>query len=190
MILLPTDHNKLSLQWKGPFKIQGRIGKYDYVLDVKGKAKTFHANMLKPYISRDTVTISVIEEQDCEDDHTDLDVFDTNRLDSKETYLDVIYSASLTAEELQDAKNLVFRKREIFSDSPGTTNLAEHKIDLTTEEPVRQKPYPLPFSTREMVKEEVSKMLAAGIIERTESPYAAPIVLVRKRGRSIRFCAD
>ena len=52
LILLPTDQNKLLLQWKGPFKVLNRIAKYDYSIDVNGKSRTFHINMLKEYIQR------------------------------------------------------------------------------------------------------------------------------------------
>ena len=52
LILLPTSHNKLLMQWKGPFEIVKKIGNMDYRLNIKGKLKTFHANMLKLYLDR------------------------------------------------------------------------------------------------------------------------------------------
>ncbi|KAK7485203.1 hypothetical protein BaRGS_00023613 [Batillaria attramentaria] len=33
-------------------------------------------------------------------------------------------------------------------------------------------------------------MLRMGVIERTSSPYSAPIVLVKKKDRKMRFCID
>ena len=54
LLLLPTDTNKLLMQWKGPYKIMSRCGKgNDYRIEVNKKVKTFHANMLKKYIERD-----------------------------------------------------------------------------------------------------------------------------------------
>ena len=52
LILLPTDGNKLSMQWLSPYKVIGKIGKCDYKVGVKGKTKIFHTNLLKKYISR------------------------------------------------------------------------------------------------------------------------------------------
>jgi hypothetical protein len=52
LILLPTDNNKLLMQWKGPFKVEKVMGKNDYGINVNGKVKTFHINMLKKYLSR------------------------------------------------------------------------------------------------------------------------------------------
>ena len=50
LLLLPTDTNKLLMQWKGPYEIVGRCGKgNDYRIEVNKEVKTFYANMLKKY---------------------------------------------------------------------------------------------------------------------------------------------
>lgn len=41
-----------------------------------------------------------------------------------------------------------------------------------------------------MIAEQVDEMLAAGIIRPSLSPWAAPVVLNRKKNRSLRFCVD
>jgi len=53
LILLPTDSNKLLLQWKGPFEILERVRGDDYRIQLVGRTKTFHVNMLKKYWSRE-----------------------------------------------------------------------------------------------------------------------------------------
>ncbi|GFO29000.1 gypsy retrotransposon integrase-like protein 1 [Plakobranchus ocellatus] len=53
LVLLPTDSNKLLMQWKGPFEIVATVGINDYRINMGGKEKTFHANLLKGYIARD-----------------------------------------------------------------------------------------------------------------------------------------
>lgn len=53
LILLPTDNNKLLMQWKGPFKVVERKGISDYRIDVNGKFRLFHANLLKKYNLRE-----------------------------------------------------------------------------------------------------------------------------------------
>ena len=50
LLLLPTDSNKLLLQWKDPFEVLNRM---DYVDGVIG---TYHANILKQYVERRSVT--------------------------------------------------------------------------------------------------------------------------------------
>ena len=49
LVLLPTDHNKLLMQWKGPFKVSAVVGLNDYKVRVKGKDSVYHANLLKKY---------------------------------------------------------------------------------------------------------------------------------------------
>lgn len=52
LVLLPTDNSKLLLQWKGPFVVTKKVNRVDYQLDMQGKTKTFHINLLKKYIER------------------------------------------------------------------------------------------------------------------------------------------
>lgn len=52
LVLLPTDNNKLLLQWKGPFVVTKKVNRVDYQLDMQGKTKTFHINLLKKYIEK------------------------------------------------------------------------------------------------------------------------------------------
>ena len=77
LLLLPSDNNKLLMQWKGPFTIIEKVNAVDYKVSIKGKIKTYHGNMLQRYhrrLSTDediedvgtrTVScVSVVEEQD------------------------------------------------------------------------------------------------------------------------------
>ena len=63
-------------------------------------------------------------------------------------------------------------------------------MDKGDHPPIKQNPYSLPYSQRQLVKEHVQKMLEAGVIEPSQSPWASPIVLVDKKDGSKRFCVD
>ena len=52
-MLLPTDHNKLLMQWKGHYEVSSVLGINDYKVKVKDKLKVYHANLLKAYIQRE-----------------------------------------------------------------------------------------------------------------------------------------
>ena len=66
LILLPTNHNKLIMKWKGPFEVLQKIGETDYKLQIGNVQKVFHINMLKKYIQREAIetglAISVIDD--------------------------------------------------------------------------------------------------------------------------------
>ena len=45
------------MQWKGPFRVVGKFNNCDYRIDIEGKIKSYHINLLKKYIVRqDTET--------------------------------------------------------------------------------------------------------------------------------------
>jgi len=77
--------------------------------------------------------------------------------------------------------------QDIFSDLPQVTNIIEHKGVTKTEEPIYKRPYPIPYALRDKVKTEIDNMMKAGIIEPSDSPYAAPIVLIKKKDQSFFF---
>ena len=53
LVLLPTDNNKLLMQLKGPYVIKEKINKFDNKIDVNGKEKIYHANLLRRYLERE-----------------------------------------------------------------------------------------------------------------------------------------
>ena len=65
---MPTDTNKLLLQWRGPYEVARVVGPNDYKVLLKGKEKTLHANLLKKYVMReDSPTGNVVPA--VQDDH-------------------------------------------------------------------------------------------------------------------------
>ena len=72
----------------------------------------------------------------------------------------------------------------------GCTDVVTHCIDTGTHIPVRQPPRRTPFALRSQVDEMVQDMLDQDIVQPTSSPWASPIVLVKKKDGSMRFCVD
>ena len=99
-------------------------------------------------------------------------------------------SESLAVEQQADVTRLLEEFQCIFTDMPGTTHLAEHKIELTTKSPIHVCPYPIPYAKRQKVEKEVQAMLEAEVIEPAMSDYNSPIVLVKKKDGKNRFCVD
>ena len=88
------------------------------------------------------------------------------------------------------ALNLMLRMPDVSTDIPGETDLIQHQIKLTDETPIRCKPYPLPYAMRDELRNEVDTILEIGVVRPSTSPYATPIVMVRKKDGSSRVCID
>ncbi|KRZ65623.1 Retrovirus-related Pol polyprotein from transposon 17.6, partial [Trichinella papuae] len=72
----------------------------------------------------------------------------------------------------------------------GHTELASHRIDTRNAAPVKVPPRRLPPAQRPDVQRMVTDMLSRNVIEPANSPWSAPIVIVRKKDGSPRFCVD
>ena len=83
-----------------------------------------------------------------------------------------------------DLKQLCKDYSDIFSTSSadiGHTTLVTMDIDTGDSPPICQKPYNLPLKHAEWVRGELELLEKAGIISRSMSPWASPIVIVPKK---------
>ncbi|KRZ81808.1 Retrovirus-related Pol polyprotein from transposon, partial [Trichinella sp. T8] len=72
----------------------------------------------------------------------------------------------------------------------GRTSLVKHRIETGGAQPVKLPPRRLPQAQREVVDRLIREMLHAGVIEPASGPWSSPVVLVRKKDGSPRFCVD
>ena len=72
----------------------------------------------------------------------------------------------------------------------GRTTWVKHKIYTGDAVAIKQRPRRLSARLWEAAKAEVEKMAKLGVIERSESPWCSPVVLVNKKDGEIRFCVD
>ena len=99
----------------------------------------------------------------------------------------------LSAAQKDAAMHLLMEFENIFAkndDDFGRTSLVYHGIDTEGASPIRQQPRRLPYHRRDEVRKLLDSMLTRGVIEPSSSPWAAPIVLAKKRDGSTRFCVD
>lgn len=67
----------------------------------------------------------------------------------------------------------------------------ELKIELIDPHKIEQRcPYRLAPVEKQIVREKVDQLLAAGVIRESSSPFASPILLVKKKDNSDRMCVD
>ncbi|KAK7918879.1 hypothetical protein WMY93_010163 [Mugilogobius chulae] len=84
-------------------------------------------------------------------------------------------------------------RRNVFSLDEWDVGLAkdvEHKIRLSDSTPFRERSRRLAPADIDDVRRHLQQLLEAGILKESRSPYASPIVVVRKKNGSIRICID
>ena len=90
--------------------------------------------------------------------------------------------------------SLVCKYLDIFAESDadvGTTSLVFHEIDTPDTRPLRQFVRRLPYGeVREALAKEIEKLTNAGIARPSTSPWASPVVMVRKKDGGWRMCVD
>ncbi|CAF1093627.1 unnamed protein product [Didymodactylos carnosus] len=64
------------------------------------------------------------------------------------------------------------------------------KINTRRASPVYQRPYRVSESQKAAIKQKISTMLESGVIQHSSSPRACPIVLVKKKDGTEKFCID
>lgn len=66
----------------------------------------------------------------------------------------------------------------------------EHVIIVKDSSPIKQAPRRIPLQMWEEVNRIIEDMKEQGVIEESSSPWVSPVVLVRKKDGTIRFCVD
>ena len=130
------------------------VGLNDYQINVKGKSKIYHVNLLKRiscseragsqwlelpaevgYALLDMVSLALIDDDSNspEDAADDNDLLDISSYRTGETKGNTSFSRTLSSDQLVQACDLVGEFQQVFTDTSGETNLIHHKIKLTTD---------------------------------------------------------
>ncbi|KAI3369216.1 hypothetical protein L3Q82_007450 [Scortum barcoo] len=100
----------------------------------------------------------------------------------------VLRSCSLPSRALSPSHSYKDNSRMVHDGDLGCTNLLSHDILLLDDIPVRQRHRRIPPSEYEAAKAHINQLLESQVIRQSSSPYASPIVLVRKKDGSLRLC--
>ena len=100
---------------------------------------------------------------------------------------------NLLPHQRRQLHSLLFDYTNLFSLGPqdlGQTDLVEHNINVGDAQPLRQAPRRPPLAKREEAKKAIGEMKQQGLVEPSNSPWSSPVVLVKKKDGSLRFCVD
>ena len=104
-----------------------------------------------------------------------------------------LHQKGFEVQELAAVRDLLRRNLSVFSTGDhdlGRTHLTLHQIDTGNAKPVKLPPRRIPLHLQQEVAEHLKEMLDHDIVQPSHSPWAAPVVLVRKRDGGLRFCID
>lgn len=114
--------------------------------------------------------------------------------DCHDEFLRMLKQHSLDDEQLKKAEELMDKWRtKVFSGADegiGCTSSVKHKINLDDNVPFKQRHRRIPPAQYDEVREHLQGLIDSGVIRESHSPWASPVVLVRKKDGSLRFCID
>ena len=90
----------------------------------------------------------------------------------------------------KELNNLIKKHSHVFREQPRVTNMFTHKIEVTKESKFICRTYPIPKAYQQQVDAEIQQMLKNQIIERSDSDFLNPLVVVKKKTGVIRLCLD
>ncbi|KAJ8045567.1 hypothetical protein HOLleu_08601 [Holothuria leucospilota] len=96
---------------------------------------------------------------------------------------------NLTANQKAEVRKLLQSYSDVFCNRPGRTSLVKHTI-RTDEPPIHQRAYRTSPKMKVEVQKQVQQLLEDDIIEESQSPWSSPIVMVKKKDNTYRFCVD
>ncbi|GFV00440.1 retrovirus-related Pol polyprotein from transposon 17.6 [Trichonephila clavipes] len=96
----------------------------------------------------------------------------------------------LSLPQREEINSLLEKYEECFQPGGEPTPFIEHRINTRNHLPVAVPPYRMNPSKKEILKQEIDRLLSEGIIEECESPYASPVVLIPKPNGTFRLCID
>ena len=99
-------------------------------------------------------------------------------------------SSSLNEGEKHAVLETLLEFSDVFEETLGHSDVVTHKIDTGDSAPIRQYPRRLPYAYRHETQSQIKEMLDQNIIQPSSSPWASPVVLVKKKDGKFRFCVD
>lgn len=94
---------------------------------------------------------------------------------------------------LDELKQLLNQYSNFFVEGIPTGRVSSGQLEIKLVDPsrtVQRRPYRMSSDEREVVRQIIKELLNAGVIRESCSPFASPILLVKKKDGSDRLCVD
>lgn len=166
---------------------QSMLGVVDIPLTIDGVTKVVNA------LVSDTISAAVTLGADCcylFGIQTDFktDCFNISSMTSPVKFIHA--KDDLDPQQIRDLEVVLEMFRNISGPNLGRTHMVTHDIDTGNAKPIKQRYYQMSPPMLDAVNKEVDKMLELNVIRKSSSPWNSPIVMVKKKDGSLRFCFD
>ena len=177
----PGINTKLAESWEGPYTVVKRNSPLSYKINTGDRViPSVHVQLLKKYLTRSdnpkvTRVTSVFEP-------------DTDKYAILDRYSEVkVSEEGLDGKQAADVRGWETGFQDILTKEPGLTPLVKFGIDTGDHPPIHQRAYSTPSSLRDSIDKEIDWLLSKNFIRPSDSPWASPMVTVRKPDRSARL---
>jgi len=182
LLLIPDSTNKIKSRFITGTVVK-QLDSHSYsVATNDGAVKIVHANVMRPYKSIQAVGVIF------DDDATEFGNVETCPIDADVTEFEDKLCKVQVDHLSEDEKSQLFailrKHQKVFSDKAGTCNLGE--ATLPTKEGFEfrtQKPYRIPEKLRPEIDSQISELLQQNKIQKENSPFAHPVVVVAKKSQ-------
>jgi hypothetical protein len=192
LILQPTSSFKLFAKWDGPWVVTRKLNAVNYEIDRGNRKTILHINMLKKWEDRpEIIQLVSVDDEIQDEEKTFWEDFDGS-IGNKKFNI----GTQLESHQLTELTQLLNDFPDVFSDKLGRTDLIEHEIKVKNPKPCVSTPYKVPEALQPAVEREIERLLSEGILIESDSSYAAPLVVVTKKGPDgkpngkLRLCGD
>ncbi|CAF4840037.1 unnamed protein product, partial [Rotaria magnacalcarata] len=87
--------------------------------------------------------------------------------------------------------DILWRNKILFDPTSSIINIPSQSVIRTGDHPpIYSKQYSASYTDQDIKFQEIQKLLERGQIEESTSPWSSPIVLVKKKDKTMRFCID
>lgn len=118
-------------------------------------------------------------------DILNIDVFSETKLD-----VELNVNPDLSLDTIDKVHQLYSEYTKELSHQPQTSPKIEMSIHLKHEQPISFRPRRISYADKIQLRSVLDELLRENVIRPSNSPYASPIVLVRKRNGDMRLCVD
>jgi hypothetical protein len=120
-------------------------------------------------------------------------IFPSEGVATRETVTNLVKKYDLDHDRKELLTKFLLKNVSVFAQNPnkpGTAKVISHSIDTGEAVPVRQRPYRTADIENSPLEKAVKEMLENGIIRESSSDWASPVIMVKKKDGSMRFCVD